>query len=494
MYFIVRSDAFAAVYEPGRTANNVAARRARRRSSPSRRPTSSSMAWSRRRRGRSATRCTVSYNVRNTGNDVADALMKEELRLVDASGVNATRVIADGSVAIRRTLAPGASFAQTVTFTVPAIPPATGASRSSPTGRATSPSRSESDNVAATTITVVSPDLVVADLATTGTLQGGEAIRLTWSTRNAGNAAAATSRCRLPLARRRRRRRRRQARRGAARRARGGRERSVAAVVHACRSSSRGPWRLIVVTDSGSANNENTAGETNNVDSLAIDVARDFFADLAVTVGDRAAARHRRPGDGPRDVDGDEPRHRPRPHARLDRPHRLLDNDVIGDNDDVVLGNVAHGGGLAVGASYSGSIDYRFGPAFAKHGKVFVVTDAAQVVWEHGQEANNTGATAQPLDVVPIPYADLRVEAVSTPSTAFSGKPIDITWTVANRGIGITDSSAWGDSVWLSANPDGSGQRWDLGSASHVGQLSPATATFARSWRRCPRDSPEPTT
>ena len=39
-------------------------------------------------------------------------------------------------------------------------------------------------------------------------------------------------------------------------------------------------------------------------------------------------------------------------------------NDVIGDSDDVVLGNVAHGGGLAVGASYSGSIDYRFGPAF----------------------------------------------------------------------------------------------------------------------------------
>ena len=73
---------------------------------------------------------------------------------------------------------------------------------------------------------------------------------------------------------------------------------------------------------------------------------------------------------------------------------------------------------------------------------------------------------------MPIPYADLRVDGGLDAGTALSGKPLDVTWTVANRGIGITDAGEWSDSVWLSANADGSGTAWDLGSASHIGQLA----------------------
>ena len=98
-------------------------------------------------------------------------------------------------------------------------------------------------------------------------------------------------------------------------------------------------------------------------------------------------------------------------------------------------------------------------------------TDADGTVWQHGQEANDQAEAAAPLDVMPVPYADLQVSSLTSSGDAMSGQPLAVTWNVVNDGIGVTSSAGWSDSVWLSTDPDGGGQTWALASASHLGQL-----------------------
>ena len=211
--------------------------------------------------------------------------------------------------------------------------------------------------------------------------------------------------------------------------------------------STEGAWRLIVVTDSNNANAESPAGEANNSDSLAIAVARDSFADLAVTaisapsqvVADPASVTvgwtvtNLGSGAG-------------RSLAWTDRVVYST-NDTLGDSDDIVLGNLVHAGPLASGESYQGSVTYRLAPGLSRHGKVFVQTDVLDQVWEHGGEANNTAQAAQPLDVMPIAYADLQIASVSTSasaaSQATSGQRLTLSWTVLNAGIGATNTTQW---------------------------------------------------
>ncbi|WP_410473226.1 hypothetical protein ACGTJS_04895 [Faucicola mancuniensis] len=143
-------------------------------------------------------------------------------------------------------------------------------------------------------------------------------------------------------------------------------------------------------------------------------------------------------------------------------------NDILGDNDDIVLGRKTHNGGLAVGNSYSDSLTYHFAPGFTRHGKIFVKTDSGNQVWENGLESNNV-KMSDTVDVMPIAYADLTVDSIATNTTAYSGQSIEVTWQVSNRGIGITNTNQWTDSIWLS---DSTGKTWTLGSLTHLGALA----------------------
>jgi subtilase family serine protease len=71
------------------------------------------------------------------------------------------------------------------------------------------------------------------------------------------------------------------------------------------------------------------------------------------------------------------------------------------------------------------------------------------------------------------PYADLQVQSLSVTGDAKSGQPLTVNWTVANKGIGITDKGGWSDRVWLSSQADGSGIIAELSRASHLGALAP---------------------
>ncbi|MFO0443142.1 MAG: CARDB domain-containing protein, partial [Betaproteobacteria bacterium] len=415
-------------------------------------------------------RVTVSYVLRNSGNDAANAFFGEELRLVDVSGVHPAQLLS--SDAAFRSIDAGATLEQTLSVAVPALPPGQWRLEvtTDRTGRVSE--SDETDNLATRTLTVAAPELQLQGLQTTGTLRGGEGVTLRWSTRNAGNAEASNVLERVYLS---------------ADDAVGGGdlllgERSIASLAAGAEAAGelaftlpadlQGSWRLIVVTDATGANAESAAGEGDNTARLAIDVARDFFADLTVTsvtiptapvVDDPASVTVRwvvaNVGIGAG-----------RSVSWTDRVVYST-NDVLGDGDDIVLGTFQRDGALGAGQSYEGTVTYRFGPGFTRQGKVFVRTDALGAVWENGQEANNQGQATGVLDVMPIPYADLRVESVSVPAAAVSGQPLQVSWTVANRGIGITDRSTWDDRVWLTANADGSGARHELARAGQIGQL-----------------------
>ncbi|MBI3347611.1 MAG: hypothetical protein HY020_10425, partial [Burkholderiales bacterium] len=468
-YFIVKTDAFTAVYELGRTDNNVVVATDPTTVKAEPKPNlliegvSAPATW------RVGQTVQVGYTVRNAGNDAISGFFGEEIRLVDTLGLAPTQVLT--TTWAFQTLAAGGTLTQNLSLAVPAIPPGNWRLEIAADKGNYVIESNEADNVATSAVAVVAPDLVVGNLTTTGLLQGGEAIALAWKTRNAGSAPATAIREKVYLSK--------DGTVDAADTLLG--ERVIDSLAAGASSDGSlnftlpvdlsGAWRLIVVTDTANANNESTF-EGNNQDSLAVNVALDAYADLAVlsvsaptqVIDDPASitvewtVQNVGVGVG-------------RTTSWTDRIIYST-NDVLGDGDDIVLANVAHDGALAAGASYNGHLDYSFGPAFSRHGTIFVKSDATGAVWENGSEANNVKAAANATDVMPIPYADMRVESVSTPSTAYSGRDLTVQWTVANRGIGITNTTSWSDSVWLSKNADGSGQRYDLGSAGHLGQMA----------------------
>src|SRR5262249_13032454 len=110
---------------------------------------------------------------------------------------------------------------------------------------------------------------------------------------------------------------------------------------------------------------------------------------------------------------------------------------IVGNGDDIVLGQFAHSGVLQVGQSYTSQQRVFFTEGFSARVNVFVVADYAGAVFENGNEANNAARADHTVDVMPVPYADLVVTSILADATAESGQKLHVTWTVANQGIGI---------------------------------------------------------
>lgn len=147
-------------------------------------------------------------------------------------------------------------------------------------------------------------------------------------------------------------------------------------------------------------------------------------------------------------------------------------DSILGNGDDIVLGNFTHTGQLAANASYSRSETLRLPPAFVGRYQLFVQTDATGQVFENGKEANNADSASNYFDVVHKPYADLAISAISSNQTATSGQPLNVSWTVVNSGIGTTDISSWYDNIQLALDPEGKNIVANLGSFERVGTLA----------------------
>jgi hypothetical protein len=402
-YVIVKTDAFGNTYESGNTDNNTVVAGTATTILPEPKPNLVISAINAPSTWLVGTTVPVSYSVSNIGNDVANSLMYEHLQLVNVA--DPSKIISLNSGAVVRSIAPDASFTNQVNIAVPSGSEPTGAwqlQMVADAGGRVSESN-ENDNSASIPITLASPDLAVDTLTTSGTWQGGETLTLNWITRNSGNADAANVRDVVYLSRD-----------GVI----GSDDLKLGEVSHDAIAAgdgiasqlsfqlpidASGAYRLIVKTDPNNQINEN-GSEGNNQADLGVSVAQDTYADLAVTSID-----------APQQVINDP--------ASLTVSYSVTNqgtgigrtlawtdvvvysaDEVLGNGDDIVLGTVAHTGGVAVNDSYTGTVTYQLTPNFSRHGHVFVRTDTAGKVWQNGQTANDVMESATPTDVMPNRY------------------------------------------------------------------------------------------
>ncbi|NLS91835.1 MAG: hypothetical protein GXX96_06600, partial [Planctomycetaceae bacterium] len=156
-------------------------------------------------------------------------------------------------------------------------------------------------------------------------------------------------------------------------------------------------------------------------------------------------------------------------------------DEISGNGDDRVLAEFVHTGGLDIGQSYSRTETFLLPPSFVGRYHLFVRTDFEDAVFENDRESNNAAESDEIFDAMLIPYADLEITSLQAVSQAFSGQPLDMTWTVTNRGIGLTSRADWTDRIYLASDTAGHdlyqvwtsyGLRpWSV-SFSHMGHLA----------------------
>lgn len=91
-------------------------------------------------------------------------------------------------------------------------------------------------------------------------------------------------------------------------------------------------------------------------------------------------------------------------------------------------------------------------------------TDSRNNVFEHVGAENNVTAS-DPFTII-LQAADLELDAVNVPETALAGWPLEVAWTVVNRGTAPTSTSRWDDTVYLSASAE-----LDTAAAHRLGSL-----------------------
>ena len=146
----------------------------------------------------------------------------------------------------------------------------------------------------------------------------------------------------------------------------------------------------------------------------------------------------------------------------------LSADSVVGNGDDVVIGQFFHDGLIGVGASYTRteSVLVPFGVLGARN--LFVVTDAADAVYEFLYGANNASA-ANPLMITLGPTPDLEPAALNVPATVLTAGSMEVSWTVDNVGQRFAPGP-WVDRLYLSAD-----DRFDIGSDLLLGSFTRAT-------------------
>lgn len=82
---------------------------------------------------------------------------------------------------------------------------------------------------------------------------------------------------------------------------------------------------------------------------------------------------------------------------------------------------------------------------------IFVVPDQGVTVIKETDEENNRSKYAR-IPVVLTPPPDLQVTSVLSQTSAFSGLPLEVTWTVTNMGESPTRVGKWRDFIYLSDN------------------------------------------
>jgi subtilase family serine protease len=148
-----------------------------------------------------------------------------------------------------------------------------------------------------------------------------------------------------------------------------------------------------------------------------------------------------------------------------------LSLDTTYDNTDTYLGEAVNPSYLNPNDSYSNSLNVTLPRGIDGNYYFLIQADIYNHVTEVGNEGDNWGSGG-PTDVNLTPPPDLQVTAVNAPNGAFSGQPMNLSWTVTNAGTGRTLETAWYDRVFMSADATlDAGDRF-LGDFYHSGSLN----------------------
>jgi hypothetical protein len=411
---LVRSDLDGSVFEGGRTANNTATAPGALIVTPA--PAANLVASAVAAAPATAlagSAVTVSWTVRNDGEASAAGPWVDQV-LFSRDGQLATATLV-GSLARSSPLAPGESYDATLNVTLPQVADSDAARLFVVLDALNQvwEQQRESDNTASAPVALRHVDLRADTVSAPASAQSGDIIHVSFDVTQAGTAALTgrwTDRVVLShdtVA-------------DAGDRVLGERTIDTTLAAGATYRSdfdvalpidSVGPWFLIGVTDAAGAVLE-VGAESNNTAAAPLSIALAPYADLQVG---NVTAPTQLVADPARVTVGWTVTNTGTGAGQtLSWTDTVIaSRDAIAGNfDDIVLGKFDHTGGLNVGDSYSRSETMFAPPALTGRFTVFVRTDSQDVVFENGSEANNVAAAPDPLDVMPIPYADLSVVSV----------------------------------------------------------------------------------
>ncbi|MCP4347258.1 MAG: hypothetical protein GY795_17235, partial [Desulfobacterales bacterium] len=137
---------------------------------------------------------------------------------------------------------------------------------------------------------------------------------------------------------------------------------------------------------------------------------------------------------------------------------------------DILLKEISHGGSLAWEETYSATVSVNLPDGFSGDHYLIIEADGNERVSESNED-NNTSYSLISVELTPPP--DLQVAFYEIPSQGLAGQPLEVTWTVQNKGVGIADIETWYDGVFLSLDNvlDRSDTR--LKTVPHSGFLDP---------------------
>ena len=147
-----------------------------------------------------------------------------------------------------------------------------------------------------------------------------------------------------------------------------------------------------------------------------------------------------------------------------------LSTDDVLDDQDIFMGSSRNSSYLNVGESYANSLTVTMPRGIDGQYRFIVVADGYDNVFEYLDEGDNSrGSAVTNVQLTPPP--DLQVTNVNAPSQAFSGQPVNLSWTIDNLGPGKTLETFWTDSVYMSEDQVLDGGDRLLGSLGRNGKL-----------------------
>lgn len=138
----------------------------------------------------------------------------------------------------------------------------------------------------------------------------------------------------------------------------------------------------------------------------------------------------------------------------------------------IYMGAIVRAGPLPVSSTYQASTTLTLPYQFSGIYYVLVWTDSANQVSEAANENNNSTFAPAPLQVTQAPLPDLQVSSVAAPSFGLEGQNITVDWMVVNTGIGPPAFSSWSDYIYLSPDQVFDSSDVFLGYATHNGVLT----------------------